>query len=124
MKYQAELYAKAFVETIAKAPNEKQGVFLRKFIEIIRKNGDFLRIEKIFQAVRNAFVKNQGGRIVTLELARNIPEDNKNFKRFFSDKNHVEIVIRPELVAGMRILIDGEKELDCTLQRKLNRLFK
>ena len=60
-----------------------------------------------------------------IETAREMSDSqNELLKHKFSNKDHVEFKINPELVAGVRITVNGEEELNNSLQNKLNKLFK
>ncbi len=124
MRYSPELYAKAFLETVAVASGKKQPEMLFRFVEVIRKNGDSPLIKKIFRQVQEAIIKKQGAKIITLEFAREIPKALvAKLRNYFSKKDHIKQVIREDLVAGVRVLVDNEKELDLTMRKKLKKLF-
>ncbi len=111
MKYAADLYAKAFLETKADP---------KRLLAVVKKNGDLLGLHKIVAAIETLLVKKAGGHIVHLEFART----NELADKFvFSPKDRVSISINPALIAGVRITIDGEKEFDNSFQRKVNQLF-
>ena len=118
MKYAPDTYAKAFLET--KPASRQGGPDPKRFLEVVTKNGDFSRIEGIVAAIEKAAVHALGGRMVELEFARETPLSNK-FK--FTAKDHIRVRINPLLVAGVRITIDGEQELDGSFQRKINKLW-
>lgn len=125
MKYTPDLYAKAFLETVFVASEKKQRELLHRFLKIIKKNGDWPLIEKIFQKVSRAVVKARGGRIVILEAARRVPQQMlEKLQSSFSASDLILTQIRPELLAGVRVLIDEEEQLDVTLRQKLRKLFK
>ncbi|TSC75315.1 MAG: hypothetical protein G01um101430_522 [Parcubacteria group bacterium Gr01-1014_30] len=124
MKYSPELYARAFMETVAQASQVKQKALLSRFLEIIVKNGDYLGIKKILSKIEEAVVREKGGRMITLEFAREVEKElAERLKSSFSDNDHILTLLNPELVAGVRVLVDGESELDMSLQRKLKKLF-
>ena len=111
MKYAPSIYARAFWES---KPDS------RKFLKAVGKNGDFARIDHIVAALENYTTKKNGGRVIHLEVAR----DQKLIEKFkFTAKDRVRVSINPSLVAGIKISIDGERELDMSLTRKLNKLF-
>ena len=111
MKYAANLYAKAFLETKADP---------KQFLHVIEKNGDFSRLDKIVAAVEELATKQTGGRMVHLEFARN----SDMAKKFtFTAKDHVRVSINPSLVAGVRVTVDVSKELDNSFRRKVNQLW-
>lgn len=111
MKYAPSIYAKAFLET---EPEPK------RFLQAVARNGDLAKIDKIVTAIEELVTKKHGGHTIALEFARKSDLAEK-FK--FSAKDHVRVSINPSLVAGVRITIDGEQELDESLQRKLNNLW-
>jgi len=124
MRYQPRIYARAFLEVIEKTKDLQRSEIMQRFFHIVRKNGDWSSMGKIFAAVRKAFVEKHGGRMVKLEFARPVEEKIVDrLRKLFSPKDHVDIAIHPRLVAGARITIDGEKEIDNSLQRKLAKLF-
>src|SRR3989344_1754355 len=104
MKYSAAMYARAFLET---KPDVK------RFLEVVAKNGDFSRIDGIVAAIERHAVHAAGGRMIELEYARSSAV-SEEFK--FRAKDQVHTSISPSLVAGVRVTIDGEKELDMSLQ--------
>lgn len=123
MKYPAQAYAKAFTESLSEHPAKKDRI-IENFLREVKKNGDWALIGKIFAQVTQKIVHDSGGRIITAEFARPLSEKLiADFKKQFSSKDHVEVSIRPELVAGVRVLVDGEKELDMTLAKKINKLL-
>lgn len=124
MKYTPDLYAKAFLATVGKASGKRQEELLRNFLKVVKKNGDWPLVGKIFQKVKRAEVSARGGRIVTLEIARELSQDIlQKLKNNFSPNDLIITQVRPELIAGVRILIDEEKQLDASLRQKLRKLF-
>lgn len=111
MKYAPSMYAKAFWEV---QPDAK------KFFDAVKNNGDGTRVDKILEAIEEHATKTHGGHMIHLEFARET-ELAKKFE--FALKDHVRVSINPSLVAGVRMTIDGEQELDASLQRKLHRLW-
>lgn len=111
MKYAPSIYARAFLET---KPDVKN------FLRVVAKNGDFQRIDTIVEAIEAQAAKDRGGHMVELEFARETPLRQKFT---FTAKDLIRTSINPFLVAGVRVTIDGEKELDMSLRRKLNKLF-
>lgn len=125
MKYPPETYAKAFLAVIEKTPSNRRDEVIKRFLEVIQKSGDLKRVGKIVETINETLIRKGGGHLIKIEAAREfskklIAEISKNF----SKQDQIEISINPALVAGTRITIDGERELDNSLTRKLHRLFK
>lgn len=123
MKYPAEAYAAAFFEAV-KENKKDEGKIIPKFLQTVRKNGDWGSVNKIFKMIAKKMAGAVGGRSVSVECARKPGKDTvEKLMKSFSEKDYVEFHIVPELVAGTRILINGERELDTTLLNKMNKLF-
>ena len=80
--------------------------------------------KKIFEAIHKKLVNQKGGKWISVETARESASAEKLLKTKFSAKDHVEYSINQDLVAGTRITVNGEEELNNSLQSKLNKLFK
>ena len=109
------------MEAIQKAPFKQA---ITNFAKLLKKTGDIKHSKKILEAVHKKLVNEKGGKWVNVEVARDSALKKETFKHNFSEKDHVDFQINPELVAGVRITIDGEEELNNSLQSKLNKLFK
>jgi F0F1-type ATP synthase delta subunit len=125
MRYSLNNYINALVGALQETPNEKKDIILTNFVKLIEKNGDISKRDKIIEAVHRKFVNMSGGKWVSVELARKASEPRMRLiKEMFTAKDHVIFYINPELKAGIRITINGEEELDNSLNNKLKKLFK
>jgi len=115
MKYSPVNYAKAYIET-KPAPKD--------FLRVVEKFGDISRLKKIVAAIEELAAKEAGGHIIDMEFARGMEKKLvEKMKNKFTAKDIVHVSINPSLVAGVRITIDGTKELDNSFRRKINTLF-
>ena len=123
MKYHPEDYADAFIEAVSKN-KEHAGKMIESLLSLVRKNGDTGNIKKIYRFIAARGARSEGGHEISVESARELPKElTHKIMENFSERDFVENSVRPELAAGVRILIDGERELDFTLARKLKKLF-
>lgn len=123
MKYGVHIYARAFAGVIAKQP-EKYDEFLKRFIAILKKNGDAGAMRKILSTARELLIQKSGGRRVVIESARPLSDhDLSKLRGEFLSHDSIETSVNPEILGGVKIMIDGEKIIDATLLRKLKRLF-
>lgn len=120
MKYSVNNYVSAFAEAGKKIPQEKA---IEGLAKLLRKTGDIKHSKKIIEAIHKKLVNKKGGKWVDIETARET-DSLGLLKNKFSEKDYVEFWVNPELVAGVRITVNGEEELNNTLQNKLNKLFK
>lgn len=123
MKYAPELYAEAFIQALDEsAEHASRDALVARLLAVIEKNGDNARKGKILNAVRRAFIKKRGGREITIETAR--AQQHIDLGHYFTKEDEIETRVNTDLIAGVRITIDGERELDTSLHRKLSRMFQ
>jgi hypothetical protein len=105
MKYKAKDYAKAIIQ----AKKADAAVILR----LLQKNGDMKKAKEIIALIKKSLYRN-----ITIETARKV---QMKWPKQKSDL--VEEKIAPGLIAGARITIDGERQLDFSLKNKLKNIF-
>ena len=123
MKYSAQTYAKALVEVLTShEPKAKDEEIAQNFLALVRKNNDEGHLKKILEEA-SRFARGRGGvRKVTVESARELKATQKDLvKQFIKPGDVVEERIDPELIAGIRIILNDELQFDGSLKNKLNR---
>lgn len=121
MRYSVNNYVSAFSEAVKSASQEKA---IEGLVGLLKKTGDIKHSKKILEAIHKKLVNEKGGKWVNIETARESSLKKISLKHSFSDKDHLELSINPELVAGVRITVDGQEELNNSLENKLNKLFR
>lgn len=126
MKYAPDIYAKALSEVLLRAKTDEIRAQLTKnFLATVRRNGDLGILKKIASETEKRIREKTGIRKVIIESARQLASPiQKELRRRFKDSDAVEEKINPELIAGTRITINDELELDQSFKRKLIRLFQ
>ena len=126
MKYSPQLYAKAFAEAAEGARTaKKQAMFAKRFVEIVIKNGDGHQLKKIAAYAEKLMREKTGKRKIVVENARSLKQPPaKLFKDFLFRSDIVESKINPQLIAGIKITINDERQFDGSLKRKLDKLFR
>jgi len=125
MKYRPADYAEALNATLSGLKAGEEASVFKNFIQLVEKNGDRSSLPKILTEMESLIAKKEGGRVVTLEFARE-PQNAilAKMKKEFGAKDIVNVRTNATLVAGVRITIDGEQELDLSLNRRLRGMFK
>jgi len=124
MKYSTEDYAKALAAVVLAAKPGEESVIRKNFRDLLQKNGDEARGEKILAMVSQLLRREQGGREVVFESARKLtPAQHQKLKRFLRPGDEVALRENPNLIAGVRITTDGEYEFDGSLRGKLDKIF-
>ena len=125
MKYPAEVYAKSLMAVLGGSARMAEAKILKSFLKLLNKNGDIGNSDKIIREIRKIAVKKDGGRFVEIESARPLTAElRKKLLGSFSPKDYIESREREELLAGARILVDGEIEVDFSFRKRLRNLFQ
>ena len=123
MKYKSEYYAKALLSLIEEHP-EKEDVLVESFIKIVKGAGDGAHFGKIINVFERLFFKRKEQEHILIVSAHVLGDKLlEKIKNIFSKETIFEYEIRPDLVAGVRIIINGERMIDVSLRRKLALLF-
>ena len=118
------LYAEALLSALEGAPKEKALLVLKRFVTTVAKHGDANRWDEILRAVEKKRAAQKGGRSIEVEFARKGERRlEEKFKHLFGTHDIVQFRVDPTLVAGARITIDGDQELDLSFARLLNDLL-
>jgi F0F1-type ATP synthase delta subunit len=124
MKYPANIYGKALAEAIVGAKEKDGENIVKNFLALVRRNGDEPFLKKIL-AEADRFVREaEGIRKVTAEFAREPQGQARTFlKAFMKPGDVLEEHIDPRLIAGVKITVDDDMQLDGSLKGKLDKLF-
>ena len=124
MRYSLKNYAEALAVAIHNTEPTRSDTIVKNFLILLGKSGDEVHAEKIVNAAERILRKKDGGREIILESARPLERENqKLLSGIAGKKDSVAMRIDPNLVAGVRIVIDGEKEFDGSLKGKLDKMF-
>lgn len=123
-KYSPEIYARAVREAIAEAPSGERDKIFKRFVQAVARRGDARKLPAIAKELERSEVRAKGGRMVTIEFARPLGHVMSKFENLLKRADHLEVRTNPDLVAGVRITIDEERELDFSLARRLNKMFR
>lgn len=120
MKYKSKIYAQALVDSLSDKVNQKK--ITDNFLKLLEKNGDMKKAREIILQAEQLFLKKTGNKKVVLEVARKV--NTKDFtKNFIKKGDLVKEKINAKLIAGVKILINNERQLDNSLLGKLNKII-
>ncbi len=123
MKYTLSMYAQAFVAVTEEKKASPDRV-LKGLLQALKRQGDMRLGDAVVREVHKTLVHAKGGRLVRVETARVLPKSlAQSIRDAFEPEDDISFAERPELVAGIRIVMDDELELDGSLRRKLNSMF-
>lgn len=118
----ANFYAKTLVEIMVTAPAQQEKL-LHAFMLLLQKSGQVHKAKEIISLAERMYARKTGRRNITIESARRV--DVKSIsKRLQRAGDNVQEKITPELVAGVKITVNGEAQLDFSLKSRLNAIFQ
>lgn len=117
------LWARAFRKAL-KEDKGREEELVRNFARMVRHYGAMRHADSIIRRVSEEIVHHNGGRFIIVETARRLTDAIlKKVKKTFREVDYIEQHVRPELVSGMRIIVDRESEFDGSLKHKLDSLL-
>lgn len=127
MKHKPHIYARALVEVLSMpdGPGKKSDDEIAKnFLVLVRKNGDEGHLKKILEEASRFARGKSGVRKVVLESARPLQSSQRTALAHFVKAGDVVVErVDPELVAGIRIILNDEVQFDGSLKHKLDRVL-
>lgn len=124
MKYKATQYAEALVRSLEGAEPEIARTRIRAFVTLLYKHRVLGKAESIARMAERRIAKDTGVSRVTLETPDQATDAlQKKVADLFGGKVWIEEKVRPELLAGVRILVDDETLIDATGARRLAQIF-
>ncbi len=125
MKYPPKLYARALAEVaIPELTVVREKEIVSRFLALLKKNGDLYLLPKIVAKAEKLLREKIGIRKVTIEIARQVKKPLEHLaKKFIQKSDILEEKINPDLIAGVKIIVNDEEQFDGSLKRKLQKLF-
>ena len=119
MRYTSKKYAEALVSALSGKTEDKTAA--ANFLKLLQKNQDMKKATEILVLAEKLLLEKSGNKKVVLETARKT--NTKDFEKSFIKKGDiVQEKINPALVAGVKIIVDGNRQLDLSLLSKLNKI--
>lgn len=123
MTYLPRHFAESLVDLASDQTQTNQKILVKNFLAVIDKHQIRNKLPEIVAEAEKIITQRNGGRMITLEVARNTDALVKMFKKMHRAKDTFTVVEKPELIAGARLIIDNEFLLDCSLKHRLSYLW-
>jgi len=119
-----KLYAKALSDVISKkmsAAEEKK--VIENFLKLLAKTGKEKKAKEILSLAEDLLLSKQGKRKIIFQTARKMTASQKKLLRdFVRDGDVIKEKIDPELIAGIKIIINDSRQFDSSMQSKLQNI--
>lgn len=126
MRFKAQFYAKALLAFLKDKKGKEREDFFKKVAELMVKNGDLPQKEKVLgwleKYLREIDEKELLEIVSAFPLSSEFLEEIK--KNFPSDKFIIRQKISEELLAGAKLILNENKELDASFRSLVDNLFK
>lgn len=118
-----KLYAKALAEVLSgKKVDEKKVV--NNFVKVLVSAGLEKKAKEILSLAEDILLAKQGKRKITFQTARKMTAGQKKVLQSVAKEGDIiNEKISPELIAGVKIIINNEKQFDNSMLSKLNNIL-
>lgn len=117
------MYAQALAAAAAEAGDH--AVIAKNFLALVRRNGDERYLPRIVKESERLMREHRGIREITVVSARELKAPPRALlKNFAKPEDEVHGEIQPELIAGIKIMVDGQLQFDGSMKGKIDRMFK
>lgn len=124
MKYTVKQYAETLYSALKDCSTKEQKEIIARFLLTVRKNGDSPRLELIVRAFEKIYLKDNGLSMVDIEMAGAVPESmKKEIKSILGEGVVLFEKETPELLGGVRIMVNGELLIDASVKRQIDRML-
>lgn len=116
-------YAKALAEILSKKGIDEKKI-VDNFLKLLEKDGLKAKAKEILNLTEDLLLAKEGKRKITFETVRKMTAAQKKLlENFVKNGDVVKEKINPEIIAGIKIIINNSKQLDASLQSKLQNIF-
>lgn len=124
MKYPPHIYADAFLSLMETHPEEKNKI-MAGLVRALNVSGDIGNAEKVIASIEEKIARKEGRVKIKVYAARILHESLLDkIKNAFGNEALVHQVIDPEIIAGVKLVVNDEIMIDATLKKKLERITK
>ena len=121
--HKVKLYAKALSEVLLDKKSARSDL-TQNFLRLLAKEGLQKKANEILGLAEDFILAKQGGRKIVFEVARKLGAGHRALlKEFVKEKDIVKEKINHELIAGVKIIINNEKQFDNSLKNKLQNIL-
>ena len=124
MKYSPGHYAEALYEALDGKSDKAFDVAIKNFSRLLKKNKDHKLLNAILVRYEKIYLKKRGLKKVVVESVTQLTaHQEKEIKTAAGGEILLSAKINPELIAGIKILINDSVLIDASAHRKLEHFF-
>ena len=124
MRYTPRQYAEALLKALKEKKVSEQKKIMTGFLNVLRRKGDYQQIPRVLRVFEKIYWSNQGKKKVLVEYPDELAKEvRKEIENILGKKIVLSECKKPELLAGVRILVDDELMIDSSGKYFLNKLI-
>lgn len=124
MKYTARQVAHAYCASLEKKTEKEREALAKRFPRVLARLGMSTHARLILREIEKLKLKEKGYSLVEIEAPDSIPAGlSGEIEVALGKKIHISEKINPDVIAGLRILIDDELFVDASARTQIERLF-
>lgn len=125
MKYRASQYAEVLWSALEGKTEAEQKKIIKRFGELLVRHQATGKTRAIYAAYEKLELRKQGMREVRLEMASLASDKLKKEIHGDLGKNiHIKEIVNPDIIGGIKILVDDEILIDASVKRQIESLFR
>lgn len=122
-KNKVKIYAKALAGAIL-GKKTSENKIVANFVNLLIKTDQEKKAKEILTLTEDLLLRKQGKKKIVFEMARRLTPGNKSLlKQFVKEGDVVKEKINHQLIAGVKIVVNNEKQFDNSMQAKIQRIF-
>ena len=124
-----KIYARALAEVLsnpvyAKGFGEAKEKIIDNFVKLLIKTSQEKKTKEILSLAEDLILAKQGKRKITFEIARRLTSEHRALlKQFVKEGDVVKEKINHELIAGVKIIINNNRQFDASMKSKLSNIL-
>lgn len=124
MRYKPEHYAGAFVRAYNSLDEDARTMLPERLVRILKKNGDGALVKHVVRDIEKRLTHLRDGLFVQIDYAPSVSQSLRTtLEKAFGQNDTVTSRDVAVLGAGARVVIDDTYVLDCSMKRKVEKLF-
>ena len=125
MKYRVSQYAEALAGATEGKSEAEQKRIVKRFSDLLVRHRMIGRAKMICVAYEKLVLQKKGMRSVRIETATPASEKIKKEIHTMLGKNiHIEAITNPDVLGGIRIVVDDEILIDASVRRQMENMFR
>ena len=122
MKFKPKFYAQALAEVILLKETDDKKI-INNFLKILVSKSIEKKSREILVLAEKIILARQGKKHITFETARKMtPDQRKILEAIAKKEDIITEKINKNLIAGIKIIINDSKQLDASMQSKLQNI--